>query len=397
MGLFFRNDLFDQFGSWPLGYTATGGIDVGVIQAVGAAVGDGDASAYHAAWVAMGDRIAGEADAALAAGRPTAGALYLQASVCYATSYHPLYGAPVDPRLTATFRRQIEVFDKGLSLRPVPVAPLRIPYQGTSMPGYLIRAEGRETETRPLVILTNGYDATVTENYFAVAVAVARRGYHCLVFDGPGQGEMLIEQGIPIRPDWEVVIRAVVDFALTQPGVDADRVALSGWSLGGYLALRGAAGEPRLAACIADPGLRAAMSPEMLSGLTGKLVDAASAGSFAESALEALLKAKPEMRWALLQRGLWVHGVDSLGSYAEAAMQFTLEGRVGDIRCPVLLTLAEEDRLSQGAPALYEELTCPKTLLRFTAAEGAGDHCEMRNRTLAMGRMLDWLDDTLGA
>ena len=35
------------------------------------------------------------------------------------------------------------------------------------------------------------------------------------------------------------------------------RIALYGLSLGGYLALRAASSEPRLAACIADPGLRA--------------------------------------------------------------------------------------------------------------------------------------------
>jgi hypothetical protein len=79
----------------------------------------------------------------------------------------------------------------------------------------------------------------------------------------------------------------------------------------------------------------------------------------------------------------------------EAGLAMTLEGRVGQIRCPTLLTTAENDPLSKGAPALYDELTCPKALLRFTAAEGAGDHCEMYNRSLAMMRMLDWLDATL--
>jgi hypothetical protein len=58
--------------------------------------------------------------------------------------------------------------------------------------------------------------------------------------------------------------------------------------------------------------------------------------------------------------------------------------------------MAENDRIAQGAPALLDRLTCPKTLLRFTAAEGAGDHCELASRSLANRRMLDWLDATLG-
>jgi hypothetical protein len=32
---------------------------------------------------------------------------------------------------------------------------------------------------------------------------------------------------------------------------------------------------------------------------------------------------------------------------------------------------------------------CPKALLRFTAAEGAGDHCEMGNRSLLDQRVFD--------
>ena len=58
----------------------------------------------------------------------------------------------------------------------------------------------------------------------------------------------------PLRPDWETVIKAVVDFALAIPEVDPQKIVLSGWSLGGYLAPRAASGEPRLAACVADPG-----------------------------------------------------------------------------------------------------------------------------------------------
>lgn len=43
----------------------------------------------------------------------------------------------------------------------------------------------------------------------------------------------------------------------------------AGWSLGGFLSLRAASGEPRLAACIADPGLMSLRAPfqKILSGL----------------------------------------------------------------------------------------------------------------------------------
>ena len=90
--------------------------------------------------------------------------------------------------------------------------------------------------------------------YFGSGVAASRRGYHVLMFDGPGQGEMMYVQLVTMRGDWEAVVTKVVDFALALPNVDPRKIALSGWSTGGYLAPRGASGEPRLAALIADPG-----------------------------------------------------------------------------------------------------------------------------------------------
>lgn len=231
MGLIFRNDLHDEFGTWPIAYIPYGGPDFGEIRAVGNAVGDGDNSAYYQAWIAAGDRLAAEAaEAEIRGHRHSARETFLRASACYATAYHPIYGAPVDPRLVAAFGKQKDAFDRGLGLLDPPVRPLRIPFAGTTMPAYLIPASDRAHEVRPLLVLTNGYDATVTDMYFASAVAASRRGYHCLLFDGPGQGEMLYLQNVYLRADWETVVKAVIDFAVALPVVDSTRIALTGWN-----------------------------------------------------------------------------------------------------------------------------------------------------------------------
>jgi alpha-beta hydrolase superfamily lysophospholipase len=392
----FRNHLHDEFGNWPLAYIPYGGADYGEIAAVAEAIGDGDDGAFHAAW-----SHAAQAEEALARGhRTSARGLFLRSSCFHATAYHPLYGDPVDARLLASFRRQTALFERALSLDEIPVPPLRIPFEGGTLPGYLLPAEGRAHERRPLLILTNGYDATATDLYFASAVAATRRGYHCLMFDGPGQGSALYEQALHLRPDWETVVRAVVDHALTMDIVDPRRIALSGWSLGGYLAPRAASGEPRLAACIADPGLwsvasgfRAAAAqmgvPRDLAIQLGELPP-----RWIER-LEAMIAADPRLRWSVMQRGYWVHGVNNLRDYLASIEHYTLDGRLESIRCPTLVTMAEGDRLAHSAAALFEALGCPKQLLRFSAAEGAGSHCEMQNRSLFNQRALDWLDEQL--
>lgn len=402
MGLAFNNPLHDEFGTWPVAYIPYGGADMGEILAVGQAVGDGDDSAFHEAWMAAGDRLADEAAQTQRRGlRASARELFLRASAFYSASYHPLYGPQRDPRLLAAFRKQVDALDQGLALSDVPVLPMRIPFEGTSMPAYLIPAAGQEHATRPLVIFTNGYDGTITDLYFASAVAASRRGYHCLIFDGPGQGEMLVEQCLYLRPDWETVIAAVVDFALQLNVVDPARIVLSGWSLGGYFAPRAASQEHRLAACIADPGLWGIAGPfRALAIKLGAAPDAvADLGGLDEQILaqfEHVIANDPGLKWKVHQRGFWTHGVDTLSAFLRSADQFTMDGRAGAIACPVLMTLAEHDGLSAGTQAFFDQLQSPtKTLLRFSAAEGAGMHCEMRNRSLLNRRVLDWLDQVL--
>lgn len=401
VGVLFKDDLQDAFGTRALGYIPYGGADFGEVQAVARTVGDGDASEYHTAWVEAGDRIIERGKAAMAAGkRSSARDAFLRASCHYSLSYLPLFGDPVDPRLVAAFRKQIAAFDEGLALLDPPVLPLRIPFGEQSLPAYFLPATGNTNDARPLTILTNGYDATVTEMYFASAVAATRRGYHCLLFDGPGQGEMLFEHDVHLRPDWETVIAPVVDFALQLKGVDPKRIALIGWSLGGYLAPRAASGEHRLAACVADPGLFG-MSDGMrqmlvkLGASPESVKDLGSVDNTILDQLEAMQRANRHLYWSMARRGFWVHGVDNLRDYLRSIQQYTLEGRVESITCPTLLTAAENDPLAAGAKTFFDRLRCPKTLARFTAAEGADIHVEGFNRSLLNARVYDWLDDVL--
>ncbi len=400
MGYLFRNDLYDGFGTWPLGYIPYGGADFGEVQAVVQAIGDGGDAAYYSAWTSVAAHLEADAAEAEQKGRiHSARELYLKASAFYATSYHPIYGDPVDPRLLTAFRKQVETLDKGLGLLAQPVAPMRIPFEETSMPAYLIPALGLEREARPLIIFTNGYDGTITDMYFASAVAASRRGYHCLLFDGPGQGEMLYEHSICLRPDWETVVAAVVDFALSLPNIRTEQIALSGWSLGGHLAPRAASGEHRIAALIADPGIWSICG--MFRDFAVHTLDVAPEAAADLGALEQplldrmdrIINSNPALRWKVVQRGYWVHGVDNLRDYLISAERFTMDGRAELIRCPTLLTRAENDSLASGTSAFFDVLGSPKALMRFGASEGAGDHCEMMNRTLLNRKVLDWLDE----
>jgi hypothetical protein len=64
-------------------------------------------------------------------------------------------------------------------------------------------------------------------------------------------------------------------------------------------------------------------------------------------------------------------------------------------RCQTLMTLAENHPLAASTQPFFDALRCPKTLIRFATAEGAGEHCEMMSRSLLNDKVLDRLDQIM--
>jgi acetyl esterase/lipase len=192
----------------------------------------------------------------------------------------------------------------------------------------------------------------------------------------------------------------VVDFALKQKGVDPRRIALQGVSMGGYLAPRAAAFEPRLAACIANDGVYDNGAPYLAQIPPGQrqvflsMVKAPPGPSPLDGILAGMMKNSPVARWAFTH-GMWALGAKTPREYLAKSLEYNLRDGVAErIRCPTLVCDAEGDLFYKGqAQALYDHLTCKKTMIRFTEAEGAGAHCQVGASRLAFARIYDWLDE----
>ena len=112
--------------------------------------------------------------------------------------------------------------------------------------------------------------------------------------------------------------------------------------------------------------------------------------------LAGMMKASPVARWAVTH-GMWAFGAATPRAYFAKALEYNLAGGVAEkVRCPTLVCDADGDLFYKGQPqALYDHLTCKKTMIRFTEAEGAGAHCQVGASRLAFARIYDWLDETL--
>ena len=152
-------------------------------------------------------------------------------------------------QMKAAHRKAVECRRLALPHLVPPGERVEIPYQGKHLYGILRRP--LDVARPPVLVMACGLDSAKEETA-AYEEPFLARGIATLVFDGPGQGEG--EYDFPIRGDYEVAVKAVVDFVETRRDLDAARVGLWGVSLGGYYAPRAAAFEKRVKACIALAG-----------------------------------------------------------------------------------------------------------------------------------------------
>jgi len=89
----------------------------------------------------------------------------------------------------------VDAYASALRLLELPAEPVSIPYAGTTLPGYFFRCRPA-VQPAPLLIVHSGRDAWAEDCKY-LADAALERGYHCLLFDGPGQGRVLRLQDCP--------------------------------------------------------------------------------------------------------------------------------------------------------------------------------------------------------
>ena len=100
------------------------------------------------------------------------------------------------------------------------------------------------------MVLFDGMDNAKEMSVIFAGLDFAKRGINTLAIDGPGQAEALRLRNIHARHDYEAAGIPAYDYVASRPEVDAKRVAVMGYSFGGYHAPRICAFEKRYAACV---------------------------------------------------------------------------------------------------------------------------------------------------
>lgn len=392
----FKDETFNFKVQAMLGELRTGCGDAGEIMSTASSITDGDADSWVAAWRALAERVEKIASDADAGGhRVSALEAYLRASAYHSAALEVVDGtSDPDAVLKPTFAAHRRCFDRYVELSEPPIEKLDIVYEDTTMPGWFVPAAG--SGRRPTIILSNGSDAPVIST-LGIALAARARGYHSIMFDGPGQQSMLFERNIPFRPDWEAVITPIVDLLVARGDVDDKKLCIYGLSQSGYWVTRAIAYEPRFAAAVVDPGVDDVSASWMghLPEEMKEMLDKGDRSTFDQwmqiGEQDQTPAEKQEIEWRAKP-----YGIEDAFDLFTAVRTYRLTPEdLARITIPLLITEPEGEQFWPGQSERMHQHVASSELVHFTAAEGADRHCEPMARSLLEQRMFDWLDRTL--
>jgi pimeloyl-ACP methyl ester carboxylesterase len=429
MKLVFKDPTFSLQLLRTIGETYYKGADIGECLSTAYRIKEGNFDSWYEEWLKTAKRIHAYAEDSLDKNhKVSAREAFLRASNYYRVSAFLLV-EPDDPRIQNAVESNKECFTKAMSLFPFLVEQVEIPYEGTILPGYFYHApklngsikdvinmendnqqsnennfiNGDKADFYPTLIIHGGFDSLMEELYSSAAAPALERGYNCLTFEGPGQGEVIRKQKIPFRYDWEKVVTPVLDFAISRKSqykIDPERIALMGISMGGYLAARAIAYEPRISACVLYNGVYDGYD-SIQSGFPSELLGAVEKGDseFVNSYLNRLIETDPNIKFNM-KHGMYTSGTNSPYELITGAKAYSIKNIVKEIKTPTLVLDAEKDDSFPGQPKkVYDGLvsvsSSSKKYVLFTEAEGAEEHCQCGAPAITNQRIFDWLDQIL--
>lgn len=367
-----------------------GGADFGEVVTVLDSIRDGDTESWYRGWSVLAKAVGARAHRLV--DPVSRGNAALRASSYMRTAEFFLHGSDSRRAEASEFCRQ--QFYAGLDLLDVDYTRSSIPYDGVEMETLFLRSS---TATKDdVLVIHGGFDSTPEELYFTIGAAASERGFHVLIWEGPGQGQLLRKHHRTFIPEWEHA--AAVALQSIQNHVRPRAVIGVGISLGGYLMARAAAYLPDYHGVVLfdyfPPPLEALEHkvPRLLRPTFRRMP------FWMERAIRIYSRLDTEMAWAI-SNAEWTFGTGSVRELVERLSSFDDHEWPARIDTHVLALLGEGERFFDPrlADRFVSRLSAARSvaLREFSRVEGGQLHCRNGAAHLAHEQIFDWIRRTV--
>ena len=285
------------------------------------------------------------------------------------------------------YDRFIQLFSQ--AMMDEPIQRIEVPYQSSFLPAMRVRPAGEKN--RGTLVIHGGFDSFIQEFYSWMRF-FADNGYEVIAFEGPGQGEALRRNNLPLDWAWEKPAAAVLDH------FQIDDVTWIGISMGGWFCFRAAAFEPRIKRVIASSiafdymqsfgGFVRAMHLFFLNHMrnfTNRMV------------MKSQKKGEGIQTWMTAQL-MHITGAETPMDAFEVWLQLNEENLHSElVKQDVLICTGREDHFvpftmhKKQVDALTNAGSITERI--FTREDQAQNHCQVGNIGLALDVMLRWLEE----
>lgn len=301
----------------------------------------------------------------------TAGEAYGRAVVDYFEGQHTICedGHPDKIRM---YQRLLQCHEKVRKYSPHPIEKIEIPWGDKTIPALFHLVPDRKKA--PCIIYIPGMDQSKegfpnARGSLLQVNPFVTRGMHAIAIDGPGQGECYMRK-IWVRPNnHNEATKAVVDYLLTRPEVDGDKIGIYGISMGSYWVAHIAAFDNRIKAA------------------------STAMGSFMMDRHPIFDEASPRFRLTYK----FMAGIEDDDEFDELVVEkMTCKGIGSKIKNPFLIHTGEFDPLNpiEEADSFFNEIAGPKEMWVMEDDFHGAYHSGMCNIPLSYIHA-DWLKDKL--
>lgn len=386
---FFKTFEFEFETTRLLWYTPSGGSDYGEVATTAEKIKDGNYESWYKEWSDFAKKLEERSDNFSSIISKANG--YLRASRYYQAA--EFFLPANDSRKIEAYQKSVKLFYKSLDIQKVKYTLEKIDYKNAKIRTLLFRTD---MESKGTLFICGGFDALLEELYFTNVKSGLENGYDIVLYEGPGQSDVIRKYNLPFEENWHIVARQVVDFYSEKYQLSGERIGI-GLSLGGLLVSRAAS----LDQTLFDKIVLYNYFPSMLDSFKKsmpkflyKYIDSGFPKPL-EQICSFYISKNKFLNWQI-EHAKWTFGENSLNDLLKKCSKFNEDISLKKLNTDTLVLLAENENYYNFRLGLnfYENIPAiNKKLILFNKTNFSSDlHCQNGASHDSNDQIFEWLD-----